>query len=111
MASKPSNPVPTVKAAGKTIADLRALHDKNVLIPNRIKAAIAVLAKDGPENWAYEGDFVKLVVPGISPIDLRDYRDQFSEFWDEMPATNGKRDARKVWFATAKAKIKWATGE
>lgn len=108
MASAPKSPV---KVAGKTIADLRALHDRNVVVPNRIKAAIANLAKEGPENWAYEGDFVKLVVPGISPVDLRDYREQFSDFWAEMPPTNGKRDARKVWFATVKACAKWKAGE
>jgi hypothetical protein len=103
MASKPL--APPAKKSGKTLDDLRAIHDKSVLIPNRIKAGLAKLAEDGWENWAYESDFMRLA--GVSPADFRDYREQFADFWAEMPSTNGKRDVRKVWFATKKAADTW----
>lgn len=93
------------KLTGKTLADLRAVHDKSVVIPNRIRAAITKMALDGPENWLYEVDFMKLANVGV--IDMRDFREAFKDFWAEMPATNGKSTARRVWFATKKAADAW----
>lgn len=92
-------------AKSKTLSDLRALHDKSVMVPNRIKVGIAKLAALGPENWEYEADFMKIAA--VSPIDMRDYRESFKDHWADMPSTNGKRDARRVWFATKKAADAW----
>lgn len=98
---------PTVKAAGKTLADLRAVHDKAVVIPNRIKSAIDKLAAVSWQEWAYESDFKLLTEPRLCDKDLSDYREQFKEFWALLPSSNGKRDAKKVWFATERALCEW----
>lgn len=94
------------KSKGKTIADLRALHDKSVVMPNRINAAIAALAATG-DSWAYEADFMKLAKPPIGAQDISKWREQFTDFWAEMPSTNGKSQIRRVWFATKKAADEW----
>lgn len=94
------------KTTGNTLADLRSLHDRSVLVPNRIRSALALMNGSGNE-WMYEADFMKLTQPGISPPDLRDYREEFKDFWADMPPTNGKRDARRVWFATKKLADAW----
>ena len=36
----------TAKAKARTLTDFRAAHDRNVIIPNKIKAALAYL--EGP---------------------------------------------------------------
>jgi hypothetical protein len=95
---------PTKK--GKTLGDLAALHDKKVLIPNRIRAALKILADSG-DDWIYEADFLQLTKPGLSPPDVAKYRDQFADFWAEMPATNGKSTMRRVWFASVKLANNW----
>lgn len=102
---------PATKKAGKTLDDLRALHDRSVLIPNRIKATIEKLAEVSWQEWAYESDFLSISTPRISTKDLSDFRDRFKDFWAEMPPTNGRRDARKVWFATKKAADDWRKGK
>lgn len=94
--------------AKKTLDDLRALHDKNVLVPNKIRAGIAALLKSGDE-YAYDEDFRRLA--GLAPVDLKEYREEFAEYWVTLPATNGKRDARKVWFATVSLAKKWREGK
>lgn len=96
---------PAKKKPGKTLDELRAVHDKKVIIPNRIRAAIAAIAVDGPENWRYDEDLRKLAA--VSPPDLRDYREEFAEFWVVMPATSGKKTARIVWFGSKKTAAAW----
>jgi len=90
---------------GKTIADLRAVHDKSVLIPNRIREALEALAARGDE-WAYEQEFMALVKPGISSPDISKYRDQFVDFWAELPGSKSSRSCR-AWFASKKLANKW----
>lgn len=94
------------KPKGKTIADLRAVHDRSVVVPNRIKSAIAVLAASD-DSWAYEIDFLKLAKPPIGSQDIAKFRDQFADYWAEMPGINGKAQIRRVWFATTEAKKEW----
>jgi|SRR6266404_6062155 len=94
------------KTKPKTLDDLRAAHDKDVIVPNTIKAALARLADSG-DAWAYEGDFMKLVSPGISTTDISRFRDQFEDHWAVMPSTNGKSSVRRVWFASKKAAAEW----
>ncbi|MGO8847258.1 MAG: hypothetical protein ACLQFI_18370 [Methylocella sp.] len=90
----------------KTLTDLRAIHDRSVVVPNRIRACIAALVASGNE-WAYEGDFMSLVKPPISGTDISKYREQFTDFWADMPAMNGKSHVRRAWFATKKLADKW----
>ena len=66
----------------RTLADLSAIHDKNVMIPNRIKQALAALAVSG-NDWTYEADFIKDAKPPISATDISRFRGQFADFWAE----------------------------
>jgi len=92
--------------AKRTLADLSAAHDKKIIVPNRIRAALAALATSG-NDWVYESDFIKLVLPPISGSDLSKYRSYFAGFWEETPSVNGKSSARKVWFASKALAAKW----
>jgi hypothetical protein len=90
----------------KTLVDLRATHDKNVVIPNRIKAALAALAASGDE-FAYEGDFIALTKPKISTTDFAKFRSQFVDFWAEVSDIGSGSNSKRVWFPTKKLADKW----
>jgi hypothetical protein len=92
--------------AKKTLADLRAIHDRNVVVPNKIKAALAKMVESGDE-FAYEKDFMQLCQPPMSQIDISQYRDNFSDFWATLPSLSGKSTPRRVWFATKKLADAW----
>lgn len=81
----------------KSIADFRNLHDQNVIVPNKIRAALAAMLKEGPEQWDYEGDFIKRA--GISTTQLGQFREQFL---DHVIEAGGARAARRVWIADPK---------
>jgi hypothetical protein len=71
-------PVVAKKMAGRSLADFRATYDKSFIVPQRVKAALAMLAANGDEDcWRYESEFVKLA--GVSIIDLGNVRSQFGE--------------------------------
>jgi hypothetical protein len=88
-------------SAKKTLSDLRARHDRNVVVPNKIKAAIAAMT----DEWMYESDFIS--ANRFSPPELAKFRDQFSDFWADLPTTNGKSTARRAWFASKKLADAW----
>lgn len=90
----------------KTLADLHAAHDKNVMIPNRIRDTLKALAASG-DDWMYEQDFIRLSKPPIAGMDISRYRDQFTDFWVDTPSTNGKSSSRRVWFASKALAAKW----
>lgn len=97
-----STPNTQSKKPGKTLADFRAAHDKNVIIPNKIKAALTKMETEGgPENWNYEADFIRLA--GICQTDMGVFRDQFAEHVVEVSGKNPKR----VWVASVKAAVKF----
>jgi hypothetical protein len=87
----------TTKA--KTLADLRAVHDDDVVIPNRIRAQFAAMLKKGPEEWDYESDFLRDAKVSNSKIGA--YRDQFTK---HVAAT---KDGKRIWFADAKVAAKF----
>lgn len=89
--------MPKANPKGKTLADFRAAHDRNVIVPTKIRAALSKLATEHAENWVYEADLLKLA--GISTTDIGLFRDQFVEHIVETAGRNAKR----VWFATIKA--------
>ena len=93
----------------KTIADLRAIHDKSVVIPNRIRAALAALKASG-DAWAYELDFIKLAKPPVGGQDIAKFREQFADYWAEMPSINVKSSTRRVWFTTPAGNKAWEEG-
>ena len=82
------------------LASFRSLHDRNVIVPNKIRATFEAMLKDHPEMWHYEMDFIKRA--GISTTDISQFREQFS---DHIVETGGKH-AKRVWFASAKVAAK-----
>ena len=92
------------KISGKTLADFRSTHDPDVVIPAKIKKALASMESEHPENWEYEADFLKR--SGLSTTQLAHYRPQFD---GHIVETTG-RNPKKVWFASKKVAEK-ARGE
>jgi hypothetical protein len=88
----------------KTLADFRAVHDKSVVIPNKIKARLAAMLKIGPEEHDYESDFLRAAQ--VSNTDIGTHRQQFERHIVSVGGKNPKR----VWFADPKVAAK-ARGE
>lgn len=87
MAAKPKS-----TRSGKTLADFAAAHDKSVIVPRKIEAALAKLGKDG---WEYEADLMKLA--GVNAIDFSRFREEFIEF--SVTFKDGGR-TRRAWAGT-----------
>lgn len=85
----PAKPTPAKKSSGKTLADFRAVHDKNFVVPAKIKAG---LEKLGAEGWEYEIEFMKTC--GVSPMDFARFRDQYEEFYVELGSADR---CKRVW--------------
>lgn len=97
----------TPKLKVKNLADFRAAHDKNVIVPTKIKNALVEMeAEGGAENWDYEPDFIKRA--GISITDVNQFRDQFSSHIAE--AKSGSKSVKRAWFVSPKIAAK-ARGE
>jgi hypothetical protein len=77
---------------GKSIDDFRASHDKNFIVPLKIREALKKIG----DGWEYESDLMKIA--GLSTTDLARFRDQFE---DHIVVTSGKSQKR-VWCGTAK---------
>lgn len=88
----------------KTLADFRAAHDPDVIVPNKIRIALEAIEKDGPENWLYEGDFLKLA--GLSTTQLAQFRDQFAAHIIEAGGSRSGKSAKRVYFGNAKVAAK-----
>lgn len=102
--------MPAAKAKKKTLATLAAVHSRDVVIPAKIRAAFAKMKANG-DDYEYAGDFCKLA--GISFSDLGAYREKFEAHIASVRAlgtTNGKRNARDVWFHDVKSAEKVRTG-
>ncbi len=84
----------------KTIADFRSAHDANVIVPNKIRAALAAMLKEGTEQWDYEGDFIKR--SGISTTQMGQFREQFLDHIVEAGGVGSGRSPKRVWFADPK---------
>jgi hypothetical protein len=79
-------PKTSAPKVGKSLADFQASHDKDYIVPNKIKAALQELG----EGWSYETDFLRLA--GVSVTDLALYRDSFSPYWLVVD-----RSGKRVW--------------
>lgn len=82
------------------MAAFRAAHDKNVIVPAKIRAAFAAMLKESPEAWRYEGEIITLA--RISTTDMGAFREQFK---DHIIDTTGKA-GKRVWFADPKMAVK-----
>lgn len=89
-----------MSAKARTVADFKAAHDQNVIVPNRIRAALAAIEKEGPEHWLYEVDFLKL--SGLSTTQLAMFRDQFSAYIVEAVGSARGKSVKRVYFGNAK---------
>lgn len=90
----------------KTLADFKAQFDPDVVVPNKIKAALASLLKEGPESWEMEAEIIKRA--GISQTQMSAYRGQFEKHI--VSARSPGKDGKRIWFADAKVAAK-ARGE
>src|SRR5882724_5125714 len=88
------------KKVVRTLNDFKAAHDPDVIIPAKIKIALAAIEKIGPEHYEYEQDFVKMA--GISVTQLARYRDQFEAYWLLTAGSNGKASQKRVYFGNTK---------
>lgn len=96
----------TTKPKGKTLADFRNTYDRNIVVPNKIRAALTQLESEGPESWEYELDLMKRA--GVSQTDIAMFREQFQGHIVEARAIGGQ--SKRIWFASAKVAAK-ARGE
>lgn len=96
-----------MKQPPKTLADLRAKYDVNVIVPTRIKARFAAMLKIGPEEHDYEADFLKAA--GIANAQISPFREQFKK---HIATTKGQ-NPKRIWFADPKvaAKFREAIGD
>lgn len=81
-------PTQTTQKAGvgKSLSDFRSLHDKDYIVPAKIKRALSELG----EGWCYEADFLRLA--SVSVSDLALYRDSFGAHWLVVD-----RSGKRVW--------------
>ena len=85
----------SVKRTGKNLAEFRALHDKDFIVPKKIREGLKNLAG----SWDYESVFSKNI--GVSLSDLGNYREQFAAY-----VVHIRKDGKRAWsgnVATAKA--------
>ena len=82
--------------SGKNLADFRAAHDPNVIVPAKIKKALADMLAEGKETWEYETDLMRRA--NVSTTDLARFRPMFEA---HIVETNG-RNSKRVWFASVK---------
>lgn len=89
-----------------TLADWKASYEPDIVIPNKIKAALASLLKESEEGWESEADFIKRAK--ISNTQIGAYRSKFEKHI-ALGRESGKSEKR-FWFASAKVAAK-ARGE
>lgn len=81
----------------KSLNDFRAAHDKNVIVPDKIRKALAAMLKEGPENYEYEAEFIRRA--GVSQTDMGTFRAQFEDYIVNVAT---ERAPKRVWFADPK---------
>jgi hypothetical protein len=92
------------KEVARDLGAFRAVHDRDTVIPNKIKAALEAMRKIGPEHWEYEVEFIKRA--GISNTDLARYRAQFEPYIIDAISVGKSHGAKRIWFADPKVAAK-----
>ncbi len=82
-------------AAGRSLTEFRAAHDKDFIVPGRIREALKTLG----DGWDYEVPFAKAA--GVSLADLGVYREQFA---DHVVVV--RRDGKRAWAGKASTAAK-----
>ncbi len=90
------------KSKPRTIDDFRSAHDKDVIVPNKIRAGLAKLLEIGPEHYEYDEGFRALC--GLQSAELASYRSkhEFPNHWFLTAGANGVKSSKRVWFGSAK---------
>lgn len=100
----------TTPAKSSTLDTFKSLHDPSVIIPSKIRAALAKLAKEDVA-FAYESTDPRGGLPmvkraDISALLLSQYRKQFADHIVKVAQDTGSRRApRWVWFGDAKVAL------
>ena len=81
-------------AKGRDFGAFRAAHDDSFIVPKKIRDALAKLGN----AWVYEQEFIKLCGPGTSLTKFAAYREQFSEFYLDVPG--GDNRGKRLWCGT-----------
>lgn len=89
----------------KSLKDFQAQFDPAIVIPNKIRAALDGLRKEGPEAWDYEKDFLPRARLNASQV--QGYREQFA---DHIVLVRQNGVEKRIWFADPKV-AKKARGE
>lgn len=96
----------TAPKANSTLSAFKSLHDPAVIIPTKIRAALAKLARE-EVAFAYEATDSRGGTPmtkraDVSTIHLAQYRKQFAAHIVKVSQDTGSRRApRLVWFGDA----------
>ncbi len=92
------------KVEPRTLATFRQAHDRNVIVPNKIRGALEQIRKVGPEHYEYEVDLIRMA--GISQSDMGLFRDQFEDHIVLTSTTPGNRNPKRVYFGDPKVAAK-----
>lgn len=82
------NSSPQIGKVGRSLQEFRAAHDKNFIVPGKIREALKSLG----DGWEYEAQFIRLA--GISAVDMGNFREQFAEHIVVVDRT------KRVWAGT-----------
>lgn len=77
------------KVNARTTATFGSTHDKAIVVPNRIRAVLADLAKIGPEHYEYESEVIKLAK--LSQTEITRFREGFRAHIVEIKYEAGKK--------------------
>lgn len=93
--------MPKANAKVNDLSAFRSQYDRNVIIPNKIKAALARMLKESSEAWLENGDFSKL--SGVGLTELGTFKTQFEKHIVEV---GGSGRGKRIWFADPKVATK-----
>lgn len=85
------------------LAAFKSTHDPKVVVPNKIRAALANMAKANVESWLTEEDFIKQA--DVSDAEIRTQREAFDDHIVEVKRKGRSSNAR-FWFADVKVAAK-----
>jgi hypothetical protein len=85
------------------LAAFKSTHDPKVVVPNKIRAALANMSKANPESWLPEDEFIDQA--GVSKEEMRTNREAFDEHIVEVKR-KGRGTPARFWFADVKVAAK-----
>lgn len=77
----------------------RNQFDKRVIVPNKVRAALAAMLNVSPEAWLEENDFAEKA--GVTKEELRPHREEFDRHIVEVKL-KGRSAPKRIWFGDHK---------